>query len=301
MPAPLSPELVGLELEPTTVSWTPADVLLYAVGVGARPPDGLNYLYEKRGPAVLPTYAVIPGMNVMGGLTRAVKLDLARLLHGEQATDVIGVEGAVGGDEAADRDLGHAVGGWDGSGDHHVDGPVVHRVDGPATLGNPLEFGAELLGFGALGPEATPREPGEHLVVGGAGEEAEPGGSRQVSICPEPDLGHGPLAAGAVEGHERLATTNHRARHHVEAFGDLVSDTTGVGIRRVLQASRGAQQDGLRPEAIALALVLPIDQAGLGQRGHDTVQRGRRDVERRCQFAESQLLVRVTRQVPKHI
>lgn len=84
MPAPLSPELVGLELEPTTVSWTPADVLLYAVGVGARPPDGLNYLYEKRGPAVLPTYAVIPGMNVMGGLTRAVKLDLARLLHGEQ-------------------------------------------------------------------------------------------------------------------------------------------------------------------------------------------------------------------------
>lgn len=71
MPTALSADLVGVELEPTTVSWTPADALLYAVGVGARPPDELDFLYEKQGPMVLPTVAVIPGMNVMGGETRS--------------------------------------------------------------------------------------------------------------------------------------------------------------------------------------------------------------------------------------
>lgn len=37
-------------------SWTLKDTLLYAVSVGARPPQDLRYLYEKHGPAVLPTF-----------------------------------------------------------------------------------------------------------------------------------------------------------------------------------------------------------------------------------------------------
>ena len=80
----LSPDLVGAELPTRTVSWTKHDVLLYAVGVGARPDNGLDFIYEGRGPKVLPTYAVVPGMNIIGGLSSVVRLDLARLLHGEQ-------------------------------------------------------------------------------------------------------------------------------------------------------------------------------------------------------------------------
>ena len=80
----LSSDLVGAELPTRTVSWTKHDVLLYAVGVGARPDNGLDFIYEGRGPKVLPTYAVVPGMNIIGGLSSVVRLDLARLLHGEQ-------------------------------------------------------------------------------------------------------------------------------------------------------------------------------------------------------------------------
>lgn len=80
----LSPDLVGQELPSTTVSWDKPDVLLYALGVGARPDNGLDYIYEGRGPAVLPTFSVIPGMKVLEGLTSRVPLDLSRLLHGEQ-------------------------------------------------------------------------------------------------------------------------------------------------------------------------------------------------------------------------
>lgn len=83
-PSALSPDLVGAKLPATTVSWNKHDVLLYAVGVGARPDNGLDFIYEGRGPKVLPTYAVIPGMTIIGGLSSVVRLDLARLLHGEQ-------------------------------------------------------------------------------------------------------------------------------------------------------------------------------------------------------------------------
>jgi hypothetical protein len=38
------------------VGWDLRDVLLYALSVGARPPEELPFLYEKYGPRVLPTY-----------------------------------------------------------------------------------------------------------------------------------------------------------------------------------------------------------------------------------------------------
>jgi len=82
--ADLSAELVGTEFEPSTFSWARRDCVIYALGVGARPQEDLDFVYEGRGPAVLPTYAVIPGMAVLRGLGKAVKLDFTRLLHGEQ-------------------------------------------------------------------------------------------------------------------------------------------------------------------------------------------------------------------------
>ncbi len=81
----ISSDLVGMTFEPVPFSWDAKDVMLYAVGVGAKPEGELEFVYEGKGPKVLPTYAVIPGMFSMGGLVSNVDIDLAMLLHGEQA------------------------------------------------------------------------------------------------------------------------------------------------------------------------------------------------------------------------
>lgn len=80
----LSPDMVGTEFEPAKVSWNDKDVMLYALGVGARPGQDLEFIYEGRGPKVLPTFGVIPGMRAMGSINKVVELPIARLLHGEQ-------------------------------------------------------------------------------------------------------------------------------------------------------------------------------------------------------------------------
>jgi len=85
MTRPLSPDLVGHELTPVATSWNEKDVMLYALGVGARPPEDLDFLYEGRGPVVLPTYGVIPGLMAMGGVFGEVEVNPAMILHGEQS------------------------------------------------------------------------------------------------------------------------------------------------------------------------------------------------------------------------
>ncbi len=81
----ISADLVGLTFPPVRFRWDAKDVMLYAVGVGAQPEGELEFVYEGRGPKVLPTYAVIPGMFSMGGLVSEVDINLAMLLHGEQS------------------------------------------------------------------------------------------------------------------------------------------------------------------------------------------------------------------------
>jgi acyl dehydratase len=84
----ITPDLVGTRFEPETISWNAKDVMLYSLGVGCKPSEELDFLYEGRGPKVLPTYAVIPGMRAMGNIGKAVKLQLMRLLHGEQSIEL---------------------------------------------------------------------------------------------------------------------------------------------------------------------------------------------------------------------
>lgn len=85
MSTAISSKLVGMTFEPVEFSWDSKDVMLYAVGVGAKPEGELEFVYEGKGPRVLPTYAVIPGMFSMGGLVSNVEINLAMLLHGEQS------------------------------------------------------------------------------------------------------------------------------------------------------------------------------------------------------------------------
>lgn len=84
----LSPDLVGRQFEPLQLTWKSKDTMLYALGVGSKPADELAFVYEGKGPQVLPTYAVIPGMRALGNLGQAVKLKLPRLLHGEQSIEL---------------------------------------------------------------------------------------------------------------------------------------------------------------------------------------------------------------------
>lgn len=83
MPA-LSPDLVGLKGDPSEYSWNSKDVLLYNAGVGARPYDDLDFLFEGKGPKVLPTFAVIGGMAGMGVMGQLEGINMMLVLHGSQ-------------------------------------------------------------------------------------------------------------------------------------------------------------------------------------------------------------------------
>src|SRR5690242_11705994 len=95
---PIDP-VVALGAAPWTypVRWTPSDVQLYhlALGAGARPtdPDELRYCYE-RDLQVLPTFAVVAGGGAGGptggrGLNLpGIEVDLAAVLHGGQQIEV---------------------------------------------------------------------------------------------------------------------------------------------------------------------------------------------------------------------
>lgn len=85
----ITPDLVGTKFEPIVTGWDEKDTILYALGVGAKPEFELQYLYEGKGPEVLPTYAVIPALMTMGNVRQAVKLKLHRLLHGEQSFELL--------------------------------------------------------------------------------------------------------------------------------------------------------------------------------------------------------------------
>ncbi len=85
----ISSDLVGFAFEPREISWTDKDVMLYALGVGARPDTDLDFVYEGKGPKVLPTYAVIPGSLGLAGMMGAVEMKLEMLLHGEQAVELL--------------------------------------------------------------------------------------------------------------------------------------------------------------------------------------------------------------------
>jgi len=82
---PISSDLVGTTFEPVPHSWDSKDVMLYALGVGAKPEGELEFVYEGKGPKVLPTFGVVAGMVSMTGLISEVEINLAMLLHGEQA------------------------------------------------------------------------------------------------------------------------------------------------------------------------------------------------------------------------
>ncbi|HVP04219.1 MAG TPA: MaoC/PaaZ C-terminal domain-containing protein [Dehalococcoidia bacterium] len=76
----LGPDVVGLELAATQFSYEERDIMLYALGVGAKE---LDFIFE-RGLKALPTFAVIPAFPALMGLSAAVEINPVMILHGEQ-------------------------------------------------------------------------------------------------------------------------------------------------------------------------------------------------------------------------
>lgn len=88
MAQPITPQIVGLTTDPISLGWSEQDVMLYALAVGCKPETELDFIYEARGPKVLPTFAVIPGLKVMGAVMSNLQFNLAMLLHGEQKIEL---------------------------------------------------------------------------------------------------------------------------------------------------------------------------------------------------------------------
>ena len=79
---------VGKELAATTFEYSPRDVMLYALGVGATT-DELSFVYEKE-LQVLPTFAVVPSFPALAGMGQVLEFNPAMLLHGEQSIQLQG-------------------------------------------------------------------------------------------------------------------------------------------------------------------------------------------------------------------
>jgi acyl dehydratase len=76
----LSPEVVGLELPASTFDYEERDVMLYALGIGAKE---LPFIFERE-LKVIPTFAVIPAFPALMGLAAGVEINPVMILHGEQ-------------------------------------------------------------------------------------------------------------------------------------------------------------------------------------------------------------------------
>jgi acyl dehydratase len=79
----VDPKSVGVESSVYTLRYDWKTLVLYALGVGATR-DELDYVYEARGPKVLPTFGVVPAYPVLGELLARSGGSLDRVVHGAQ-------------------------------------------------------------------------------------------------------------------------------------------------------------------------------------------------------------------------
>jgi acyl dehydratase len=78
---------VGFTGAPSVFTYDWKTVVLYALGIGAKR-DELDYLYEKRGPRVYPTFAVCPVMPAVMECLAKTRGDFATVVHGGQSVRI---------------------------------------------------------------------------------------------------------------------------------------------------------------------------------------------------------------------
>src|SRR3954466_14309565 len=79
--------IIGKRSEPMLHAYEARDTILYALGCGAKKSE-LDYLYEGRGPKVLPSFAVVPMFEPMFRQLSATGADLAMVVHGSQTVRI---------------------------------------------------------------------------------------------------------------------------------------------------------------------------------------------------------------------
>jgi acyl dehydratase len=84
---PFDRSLAGRWTDPTSSNVTWKDTVLYALGVGAKREE-LDWLYEGRGPKVLPSFAVVPKFQPMLDLLSKSGGNLSMLVHNAEKVTV---------------------------------------------------------------------------------------------------------------------------------------------------------------------------------------------------------------------
>jgi acyl dehydratase len=79
---------LGYEAPPIDFNYTWRDTVMYALGVGASADAELDYLYEGRGPRVLPTFCAIPTFAAFDTLVDRIGCDRRGMVHHGQQIDV---------------------------------------------------------------------------------------------------------------------------------------------------------------------------------------------------------------------
>lgn len=85
---PIDADSLGYETSPIEFDYGWRDVVVYALGVGASADGELDYLYEGRGPKVLPTFCTIPTFAAFDALVDRIGCDRSGMVHHSQQTDV---------------------------------------------------------------------------------------------------------------------------------------------------------------------------------------------------------------------
>lgn len=85
---PFDTSVIGSAVETFSLSYRWQDVVLYALGIGAKA-DELDYLYEGRGPHVFPTFAVAPGLDPVVRLVDRAGGTGSRRVHSAQSIRVV--------------------------------------------------------------------------------------------------------------------------------------------------------------------------------------------------------------------
>jgi acyl dehydratase len=147
---PLQSSDVGTAVPTSTFAWNERDVMLYALSVGASEED-LAFVYEGKGPAVLPTYGVVPAFPALAGMGAVLDFDHAMTLHGAHK---ITVHGPI--PPACEvRTEGRIVDIWDKG----ANAVIVAAGDTVSSSGEVLftnEFTAFVRGAGGFGGERGP-------------------------------------------------------------------------------------------------------------------------------------------------
>ncbi len=84
----IDPTSLGYETPPIDFEYTWRDTITYALGVGATPDRELDFLYEGRGPKVLPTFCTIPTFAAFDALVDRIGCDRSGMVHHSQEMNV---------------------------------------------------------------------------------------------------------------------------------------------------------------------------------------------------------------------